>query len=141
MNNRKESEKKLTTFSMEELLKIPHGVVQEYHTPMEDREGRLKLVITGDMGIVDGTMITDKPTKALEHFNDRPFVEMNFMLEGNINQTNEGLLNQYSFKKGYHNILFNPYSMERNSLATAGTHHIFSAHIPPEKMIRLFTSE
>ncbi|MDN5285319.1 MAG: AraC-like DNA-binding protein [Mucilaginibacter sp.] len=139
MNNRKESGNELTTFSMEELLKIPHGIVQEYNTPMKDREGHLKLVITDSMGIVDGVMIANKPTEALEHFNDRPFVEMNFMLEGNISQTNEGLLNQYSFKKGYHNILFNPYSIEKNSLATAGTHHIFSAHILPERMISLFS--
>jgi AraC-like DNA-binding protein len=139
VRNRNDQNETLTEFSMEKILKVPEGVVQEFRTPMKDREGYLKLVITDSMGILDGTMITTGPTRPMEHFNDRPLVEMNFMLEGSISQTNGGLLKQYSFKKGYHNILFNPYSIERNCLEGAGTHRIFSAHIPPERMMNLFS--
>ena len=129
----------LTRFSMEDLLATPRGEVKEYATPIPDRTGTLKLVITDKMGIVDGTMITEKPTGPLTHYNDTPLVEMNFMLEGNISQTYEGLLKHYHYKKGYHNILFNPNAMESNQLLHNGTHRIFSAHLLPEYMMELFS--
>ncbi|HEY4287867.1 MAG TPA: AraC family transcriptional regulator [Puia sp.] len=132
-------DKTLTRFSMEDLLSIPRGEVKEYATPMPDRTGSLKLVITDTMGVVDGSMITEKPTPPLEHYNDVPLVEMNFMLEGDICQTQEGLLKQHHYKKGYHNILFNPYAMERNQLMHTGCHRIFSVHLRPEYMMGLFS--
>jgi AraC family transcriptional activator of pyochelin receptor len=133
------SNETLTSFSMEDILTIPRGEVKEYATPMSDRTGRLKMVITDTMGIVDGTMIAKKATVPLTHYNDKPLVEMNFMLEGNICQTYEGLLKQHHYKKGYHNILFNPYALESNQLMHTGTHRIFSAHILPEYMISLLS--
>jgi len=39
------------------------------------------------------------------HYNDKSAVEINFTLEGQILQTHEGLLDQYHYRKGYHNIL------------------------------------
>jgi len=131
-------DKTLTRFRMEEILSIPLGEVREYATPIPDRKGRLKLVITDTMGVVDGTMITEKATLPLSHYNDVPLVEMNFMLEGSICQTNEGLLKQHHYKKGYHNILFNPYALESNQLLHSGAHRIFSVHMRPEYMMRLF---
>ncbi len=134
-----EENNKMTVFSMENLMSIPRGVLHEFSTPMPDRTGSLKIAITDSMGIVDGTMITNKATVPLGHYNDKQLVEMNFMLEGNILQTHEGLLHQHHYQKGYHNILFNPFSQETNQLLHSGTHHIFSVHMLPEKMAALFT--
>jgi len=129
----------LTTFSMDALQQMQHGEVKEFATPMPDREGGLKLVITECFGVIEGTMIAEKQTRPLTHYNDRPFVEMNFMLEGNISQTYDGLLDKHHYKPGYHNILFNPYAVERNQLMNTGTHRIFTAHIVPERMVQLFS--
>jgi AraC family transcriptional activator of pyochelin receptor len=131
-------ERYMEKFSMQDVLKLPQGVVKEYATPQTDRTGSLKLVIGETFGVIDGTMITDKPTAPLSHYNDRPFVEMNFMLEGNISQTYDGLLDRHHYARGYHNILFNPYSLEKNQLMNSGRHRIFSAHIFPERMVQLF---
>lgn len=139
MNNQPKNSEVLTKFSMEDLLSLPRGEVKEYDTPMPDRTGRLKFVITDTAGVVDGTMISEKKTAPLTHYNDKPFVEMNFMLEGHISQTYDGLLKQHHYKKGYHNILFNPYAVESNELLHTGTHRIFSVHMLPEHMINLFS--
>jgi len=139
MKKQPEEKENKTGFSLEEVLKIPHGVVQHYAAPLEDRKANLTLVTTDWMGIVDGIMTIEHQTKPLRHFNDKPFVELNFILEGNINQTHEGLLNNYILTKGYHNILFNPNSIESNEFIGIGTHRIFSVHILPEKMIGLFS--
>ena len=118
----------LTTFSFEELLLLERGEVKEFATPMPDRKGSLKLVVNDDFGVIDGTMITEKPTQPLAHYNDRPFVEMNFMLQGNISQTYEGLLDKHHYKQGYHNILFNPYSIEKNHLSLFGHKEYLHRH-------------
>ena len=128
----------LEQFSVERLMAIPRGVIHEFNTPFQDRQGYLKLAITDIAGIVDGIMIAERPAvQPLSHYNGTAFVEMNFMLEGNISQTYDGLLTKYHYKKGYHNILFNPYSIETNQLMTAGRHRIFSVHLLPERMTAL----
>jgi AraC family transcriptional activator of pyochelin receptor len=139
MSNNPKSSEVLTQFRMEDILKFPRGEVKEYPTPMPDRTGSLKLVITDTMGVVDGTMITTNATKSSTHYNAEPMVEMNFMLEGSICQTYDGLLKEHHYKKGYHNILFNPYAMESNHVLHSGTHRIFSAHVLPEYMMGLFS--
>lgn len=139
MNQVKENLEILRDFSLQTLMQIPRGEVKEFATPLKDRKGSLKIVITDSLGIMEGVMITEKPTVPLSHYNDKPLVEMNFMLEGNIRQTHEGLLNGYEYRKGYNNILFNPYSNEENQLMSSGTHRLFSAHILPEKMASLFS--
>jgi AraC family transcriptional regulator, transcriptional activator of the genes for pyochelin and ferripyochelin receptors len=131
-------DKVLTEFSMERVLEMPRGVVQNYRSPLKDRKGKINIVVTDTMGIVDGTMVADKHTQSLTHYNDRPFVEMNFMLEGNIRQNYEGILRQHHYRKGYNNILFSPYSTESNELMTAGLHRMFTIHVLPERMAELF---
>jgi hypothetical protein len=58
--------------------------------------------------------IADTDTAPWMNYNEKSFVEMNFMLEGHILQTHEGLLDRYHYRKGSHNILFNPYMLETN---------------------------
>ncbi|PSL35902.1 helix-turn-helix transcriptional regulator [Chitinophaga ginsengisoli] len=132
-----EEQKEPEQFSIERLIAIPRGVMHEYNIPLRDRQGHIKLAITDSAGIVDGTMIAEKSVQPLSHYNGTAFVEMNFMLEGNISQTYDGLLTKHHYNKGYHNILFNPYSTETNQLMTTGRHRIFSIHLLPERMADL----
>jgi len=139
MNKEAENRRETPEFKFEDILKSPEGVVQHFTSPMPDRKGDLKLVITDGMGIVDGTMITDRETEPWGHFNEMALVEMNFILEGNIYQTHEGILNRYLYAKGYHNILFNPHSFEKNELMGKGAYRIFTVSVSPQRMINLFS--
>ena len=127
-----------TEFSMENLLAMPKGVLREFNSPMKDLAGRVKIAITDAFLISDGTMVTDTDTAPWVVYNDRSFVEMNFMLEGHILQTHEGLLDRHHYRKGHHQILFNPCALETNQLLSIGTHRVFSVYILPEKMMELF---
>lgn len=130
----------LRTFSMESLLQSPHGQMQQFSSPMPDREGLLRMVITDTMGVIDGIMHTTGPVKPLQHYNDRPMVEMNFMLQGAICQDYGSLLRQYTYTRGYHNLLFNPYCNETNTLVGSGDYRIFSVHFMPEHIKALFSN-
>jgi AraC family transcriptional regulator, transcriptional activator of the genes for pyochelin and ferripyochelin receptors len=124
---------------MEKLMAMPKGAWREFDSPMRDRAGRVKIAMTDAFLISDGTTVADTDTAPWVLQNDASFVEMNFMLEGHILQTREGMLDRYHCRKGHHNILFSPYSMETNQLLSTGTHRIFSVYASPEKMIELFT--
>ena len=120
-------------------FQLPDGVVREYALPFPDRTGTVKIATAGGMGIVDSINYTTTKTAPWQHFNAKPFVEMNFMLQGNMYQTHEGVLNRRLYEKGYHNILFNPYSFEKNELIGSGDYRMVGIHIQPEKMITLLS--
>jgi AraC family transcriptional activator of pyochelin receptor len=128
----------VTEFSMEKLMTIPKGAWREFDSPMKDRAGRVKIAITDAFLISDGTAVADTDTAPWVLYNDTSFVEMNFMLEGDILQTREGMLDRYHYRKGSHNILFSPYTTETNQLLNSGAHRIFSVYALPEKMMELF---
>jgi AraC family transcriptional activator of pyochelin receptor len=134
----KEMDEDLPEFTMEKLLAMPKGAWREFDSPMIDRTGRMKITLTDAFCIWDSTMVTDSDTAPWTHYNEQSFVEMNFLLEGQVLQTHEGLLDRYHYRKGHHNILFNPYSKETNQLLSRGMHRIFSVSILPAKMIELF---
>ena len=127
-----------TEFSMEKLMAMPKGAWHEFESPMKDRAGRVKIAITDAFLISDGTTVADTDTAPWVLYNDTSFVEMNFMLEGHILQTREGMLDRYHCRKGHHNILFSPYTMETNQWLGSGTHRIFSVYALPAKMMELF---
>jgi AraC-like DNA-binding protein len=128
----------LPELTMETLMTMPKGVSREFASPLKDLSGRVKLAITDAFLISDGTMIADTDSAPWVLYNDKSFVEMNFVLEGHILQTHEGLLDRYHYRKGHHQILFNPYSLETNQLLSTGTHRVFSVYVSPEKMMELF---
>ena len=128
----------VTEFSMEKLMTMPKGAWREFDSPLKDRTGRMKIALTDAFCIWESTMVSDSDSAPWMHYNDTSFVEMNFMLEGHVLQTHEGLLDRYHYRKGHHNILFNPYSMETNQSLSTGTHRIFSVYVLPEKMMELF---
>ncbi len=128
----------LTELTMEKLMTMPKGVLREFASPLKDRTGRVKIAMTDAFFISDSTMVADTDTAPWVLYNDRSFVEMNFILEGQILQTHEGLLDRYHYRKGHHQILFNPYTLETNQLVSTGTHRVFSVYVLPEKMMELF---
>jgi len=120
-------------------FQLPDGELREYMLPFPDRTGTVKIIAAGGIGIIDSVNYTTTITAPWQHFNALPFVEMNFMLQGNMYQTHEGVLNRRLYEKGYHNILFNPYSLEKNELIGAGAYRMFGIHIQPEKMISILS--
>jgi AraC family transcriptional activator of pyochelin receptor len=128
----------VTEFTMEKLMAMPKGAWREFDSPIKDRAGRVKIALTDACCISDGTMVADTDTAPWVLYNDTSLVEMNFMLEGHILQTREGLVDRHHYRKGHHNILFSPFTMETNQLGTGGTHRIFSVYISPAKMMELF---
>jgi AraC-like DNA-binding protein len=120
-------------------FQLHDGMVREYALPFPDRTGTVKITAAGGIGIIDSVNHTTAITAPWQHFNGIPYVEMNFMLQGNMYQTHEGVLNRCLYGKDYHNILFNPYSNEVNELIGMGTYRMFGVHIQPEKMIALFS--
>jgi hypothetical protein len=131
-------EEVVTEFTVEKLMAMPKGAWGEFASPINDRAGRMKIALTDAFCIWDGTTVTDSATAPWMYYNDKSFVEMNFILEGHVLQTHEGLLDRYHCRKGYHNILFNPYSMETSQLLSTGTHRTFSVYVLREKMMELF---
>jgi AraC-like DNA-binding protein len=128
----------LPELTIEKLMAMPKGVSREFASPFKDLSGRVKIAITDAFLISDGTMLADTDTAPWVLYNDSSFVEMNFMLEGHILQTREGMLDRYHCRKGHHNILFSPYTTETNQLLSSGPHRIFSVYALPEKMMQLF---
>jgi len=129
----------LTEFTMEEFMTMPKGALREFRSPMTDRTGSMKIALTDAFCIVDTTMVSETATAPWTHYNEKSVVEMNFVLEGDIVQSHEGLLDRHHYGKGYHNILFNPYSMETNQLVSTGTNRTFTVYGTPEKMMELFS--
>jgi AraC family transcriptional regulator, transcriptional activator of the genes for pyochelin and ferripyochelin receptors len=125
--------------SFENIFEPVDGLVQHVSMPFEDRTGSLNLVVTGGMGIVDSMMTTERPTAPWQHFNARPFVEMNFIMEGSLYQTHEGILHRYLYEEGYNNLLFNPNSWEKNELIGSGNYRVFGIHFVPAKMVALLS--
>jgi AraC family transcriptional regulator, transcriptional activator of the genes for pyochelin and ferripyochelin receptors len=113
------------------------GVVQQLALPFDNKKGTVTLALVNNMGVVDSRMHTDNPTPPWGHFNSKPFVEMNFMLEGDIYQTMEGFSGQKLCARGSHNLLFNPGTFEENQLVGYGNYRTFGVHIQPEKMAEL----
>lgn len=134
----KEMDEVLTEFTMENLMAMPKGAWREFNSPIKDLPSRVKIAITDAFCISDGTMVTDTDTASWTLYSDKSFVEMNFMLAGDILQTREGLVERYHYRKGAHNILFGPYTLETNQLLSRGTHRVFSVYALPEKMMELF---
>lgn len=129
----------LTAFTLEKLMTMPKGAWRAFDSPIHDLPGSVKIAITDAFCISDGTMVTDTDPAPWSLYSDNSFVEMNFMLEGDILQTREGLVDRHHFSKGAHNILFSPYTLETNQLISRGTHRIFSVYALPEKMMALFS--
>ncbi|MBC9934481.1 helix-turn-helix transcriptional regulator [Chitinophaga qingshengii] len=128
------------TTAFRDAFLIPEGEVREFRMPLPEAEGTGRFVVCQDMAISDGHMVAGRPALSWEHYNEQAFVELNFVMSGQLYQTQEGLLNRQLFRQGYSNLLFNPCSWERNELADNKGFRNLGIYIKPEKVIALLNS-
>lgn len=102
------------------------------------KKGILQLYRGQDFLITDARMITVGDTPTWEHYNSPGWVEFNFVVKGNILQTQKGLYENRIISQGSHSILFNPDSLEENQLMGNGEYRFISIYMPVSKAIGLF---
>ena len=123
-----------------DIFQIPQGEVHEYSLPMPGINGAGKFVRCDEMAIADGKVIAGPPEFSWQHYNEQAFVELNFVMAGQLCQTHEGLIERQVFRQGYANLLFNPCSWEKNELAGGQGFRNLGIYISQEKMIRLINN-
>ncbi|NLR67236.1 helix-turn-helix transcriptional regulator [Chitinophaga varians] len=128
------------TAAFRDAFLIPQGEVHQYRLPMPDIDGSGRFVLCEDMAIADGSVVAGPPEFSWQHYNEKTFVELNFVMAGKLYQTHEGLISRQLLTQGYANILFNPCSWEKNELADAKGFRNLGVHITPERMIALLNS-
>ena len=124
----------------EQIFSPGNGVVQELALPVDNKQGTLTLALVNEMGVVDSRFHTNGFTPSWKHLNSKPFVEMNFMLEGDLYQQMENFTGKKLCARGTHNILFNPGTLEENQLIGHGQYRTFGVHITPRKMTELLAA-
>src|SRR5258708_7291352 len=80
----------LTELTMQKLMTMPKGVMREFASPLKDQTGRVKIAMTDAFFISDSTMVADTDTAPWVLYNDRSFVEMNFILEDKFYKPTKG---------------------------------------------------
>ena len=118
----------------------PEG--QELHLtlPLADRLGTTRLVTVGGLVLNETRFRTEHATAAWQHVNERPVVELNFMLAGTLRQSQTGLLQDQLYTPGYHNWLHNPQSLETNQLLGTGQFRLVTVQVPTVRMAELLVS-
>ncbi|SJZ85341.1 AraC-type DNA-binding protein [Chitinophaga eiseniae] len=128
------------TTAFRDAFLIPQAEVHHYRLPMPDVDGSGKFILCEDMAIADGHVVAGPADFSWEHYNEKTFVELNFVMSGKLYQTHEGLIHRELFRQGSANMLFNPSSWEKNELADTKGFRNLGVHIKPEKMITLLNS-
>ncbi|NLU92423.1 helix-turn-helix domain-containing protein [Chitinophaga sp. Ak27] len=123
-----------------DIFLIPQGEVHEYSLPMPGIDGAGKFVRCDDMAIADGKVTAGPPAFSWQHYNEQAFVELNFVIAGQLCQTHEGLIDRQLFRQGYSNLLFNPRSWEKNELTGELGFRNLGIYISQEKMIGLINN-
>ena len=103
----------------------------------QERKGAARLFMTDEFTVIDTNYTSATGSAKWSHYNDRPFVELNFVLSGNLYQSHSGLMEQQLYTSGYHNCLFSPDSLEENELTSGREFHSVSLQIEPGRMINL----
>jgi AraC-like DNA-binding protein len=133
--------KRKPTTDINSLFCSADGVVQQFAMPFEDRKGEIKVVSANNNVIIDSSTVTKRLTASWQHLNERSFLELNFMLEGSMYQSQGSLLKKQRFDKGYYNLLFNPGTIEESEFIGTGRFRTVGIHIAPERAKTLFTSD
>ena len=133
--------KKNKTIEINSLFNSPDGVVQRFDMPFADRRGEVKVVSSNNIVIIDSLTVTDHQTSSWKHINEQSFLELNFMLEGSMYQSQGSILKNQRFNKGYYNLLFNPGTIEQSAFIGMGRFRNVGIHINPERAKALFTAD
>ena len=117
----------------------PEG--QELHLDLAFAEhlGTARVVSVGGVVLSETRFQTERPTAAWQHVNERPVVELSFMLSGTVRQSQAGLLRDQLYEPGYHNLVFNPQGLEQNQLLGTGAFRFVTVQVPVARMVGLLT--
>lgn len=111
-----------------------------FHMTFGKRQGDVHLYAADGFTVVDAKFASGKGSVNWSHENEQSLVEMNFVLEGRLDQSHSGLLKKQPYTTGYHNCLYNPNSLEENGLLCGMGFHMISVHLAPSEMKRLLLS-
>jgi AraC family transcriptional activator of pyochelin receptor len=117
----------------------PEG--QELHLDLAfaDHRGTARVVAVGGVVLSETRFHPEQPTAAWQHLNERPVVEMSFMLAGTVRQSQTGLLRDQLYVPGYHNWVFNPQALEHNQLLGTGAFRFVTVQVPVARMLSWLT--
>ncbi len=101
------------------------------------RGGQARLYSGEQFTLIDSRFEPAPQPAVWRHQNQGSIVELNFVLEGYLRQTHSGLLQQQAYVAGYHNLLFNPDSLEENELVGGKAFQMLSIQVEMESMTRL----
>lgn len=120
---------------------LPEGQEQQFALPLlgPGCQGTARVVTTGGLVLNETRFVAEQPTTPWQHLNERPVVELSFVLAGNFRQSQSGLLREQLYAPGYHNLVFNPQSLEQNQLLGTGQFRLVTVQVPVARMVSLLT--
>jgi AraC family transcriptional activator of pyochelin receptor len=119
------------------LYRHEKGSELQFDLKFEEREGTIRLFRAESFTIVDAAFTSAESDAKWSHYNDQAKVEMNFVMAGQLHQSQSGLFSQQSYTTGYHNCLFNPNSFEESALTSGQPFRMLSLQVEPAEMIRM----
>lgn len=118
---------------------LPEGQEQHVVLPLAGCQGTARVVAVGGAVLNETRFLATKPPTPWQHVNERPVVELSFMLAGTLRQSQSGLLHEQLYAPGYHNWVFNPQSLEQNHLLGTGQFRLVTVQVPVARMVSLLT--
>lgn len=118
---------------------LPEGQEQHAALQLGGSPGTVRLVTTGGLVLTETRLAAAPPAAPWQHLNERPVVELNFMLAGHLRQSQGGLLRQQLYEPGYHNWVHHPQSLEQNELLGTGPVRLVTVQVPVARMLSLLT--
>jgi AraC family transcriptional activator of pyochelin receptor len=118
---------------------LPEGQEQQRDLSLGGCQGTARVVTVGGLVLNETRFVAAQPTSPWQHLNERPVVELNFMLAGTLRQSQTGLLHEQLYVPGYHNWVFNPGSLEQNELLGTGPFRLVTVQVPVARMVSLLT--
>ena len=118
---------------------LPEGEEQHLALTLAGSQGTARVVVVGGLVLSETRLVAAQPTAPWQHLNERPVVELNFMLAGTLRQSQSGLLREQLYAPGYHNWVYNPQSLEQNQLLGTGQFRLVTVQVPVARMLSLLT--
>ncbi len=117
----------------------PEGQEQHVTLSLAGCQGTARVVAIGGLVLNETRFVAEQPATPWQHLNERPVVELSFMLAGTLRQSQTGLLREQLYAPGYHNWIFNPQSLEQNQLLGTGQFRLVTVQVPTARMVSLLT--
>lgn len=119
---------------------LPEGSEQQLPLVLPGCRGTSWLVAAGGLVLSETRLVADGSRATWQHVNERPVVELNFVLAGQLRQSQSDLLREQPYVPGYHNWVFNPQSVEQNQLLGPGEFRLVTVQVPAARMLDVLTT-